>query len=109
MNVGSFELPIELAEALQSGRLKRERGSWHLKYNKDAYGNRLETELGCIYNLAEMAKESAALSKHFQPDGVYGTSAPELTGAGAIPDIIDFSQILCFGHSGDGAPFCLDY
>ncbi|MBL8019919.1 MAG: SMI1/KNR4 family protein [Leptospirales bacterium] len=27
----------------------------------------------------------------------------------AIPDIVDFTHIVCFGTSGDGAPFCLDY
>ncbi len=29
-------------------------------------------------------------------------------GPGAIPDIVDFRGVVCFGMSGDGAPFCFD-
>src|SRR5687768_10658043 len=100
MNVGPFELPPELAEALRRGCLRRERGSWRLKRDCDAYGNRLETQLGEVYDLSRIARESAALPKHFRPDGVYGTSDPEFAGPGAIPDVTDFRQILCFGHAG---------
>ncbi|MCL1961705.1 MAG: SMI1/KNR4 family protein, partial [Desulfovibrionaceae bacterium] len=109
MHINSFELPVELAEALRTGSLQRERGSWPLKHNLDTYGNRLETELGSLHDLPSMAKKSAALSKDFQSDGMYGTNYPEFAGPGGIPDITDFSQIICFGDSGDGAPFCLDY
>jgi hypothetical protein len=109
MKVGSLELPPELAKALQSGYLRRERGSWPLKQDRDAFGDHLETELGETYDLGRIAVESAALPEHFQCDGVYGTSDPEFAGPGAIPDVTEFSQVLCFGHAGDGAPFCLDY
>ncbi|MNF08811.1 SMI1 / KNR4 family protein [compost metagenome] len=26
-----------------------------------------------------------------------------------MPDIIDFTEIICFGMAGDGSPFCFDY
>ena len=45
----------------------------------------------------------------FEPNGAYGESLPEMAGPSAIPDIVDFDGVVCFGISGDGAPFCFDY
>lgn len=51
----------------------------------------------------------AELPKHFAPDGFYGEPSVEADAPGYIPDIVDFSKIVCFGISGDGAPFCFDF
>ena len=75
----------------------------------DAFGNRLETELGeFLETEAAMEQATDDLSRHFKADGCYGESGEEAEPDG-IPDIVDFSRIVCFGSSGDGAPFCLDY
>src|SRR5262249_48296221 len=69
-----------------------------------------ETELGEFYDTRERVdNETAELRVGFEADGFYGESLPDMAGPGAIPDILDFSKIVCFGISGDGAPFCLDY
>src|SRR5690606_288217 len=69
-----------------------------------------ETELGEVSRTVEQIKiETDVLPTHFQPDGYYGESLPDMAGPGAIPDIVDFSQIVCFGIAGGGEPFCLDY
>jgi hypothetical protein len=109
MKVGSLELPRELADALVTGRLRRARGVWNLKRDVDAYGNHLEADLGDVFDLSTIAAKSATQAKDFQADGVYGSSDPELAGPGAIPDVTDFSEVLWFADSGDGAPWCLDY
>jgi hypothetical protein len=54
-------------------------------------------------------RETAAPSQHFRPDGHFGESVPEMAGPETIPDIIDFSGIVCFSMSSDGAPLCLNY
>ena len=76
----------------------------------DAFGNRLETELGEFLG-TEAAIEQAtdALSGDFEPNGVYGEPRGGTKQPCGIPDTIDFSGVLCFGISGDDAPFCLDY
>jgi hypothetical protein len=110
MKINGFDLPLLFLDAISSGRLKREVGSWDLAKNIDAYGNPLETELGEVFDTYEMLqKETDALSEGFEADGTYGEPATDLEGPGAIHDIIDFSQIVCFAISGDGSPFCFDY
>ena len=81
-----------------------------MRSNCDAFGQFLETELGEVYDTpAKIERETAELPVGFEPKGGYGESRAELAGPGAIPDIVDFSGVLCIGMSGDGAPFCLDY
>jgi len=94
---------------MSSGCLRREKGSWPLREELDAFGQRLETGLGeFLETEADIEQATDALSRNFKADGIYGqpSEEPEL---GGIPDIVDFSGLLCFGSSGDGAPFCLDY
>ena len=110
MKLPGFDLPKSLVAGVRRGRFRRERGSWALRSDHDSFGNVLETELGEVFETAEqLASESAGLSTYFSSDGDYGSSSPELAGPGAVPDIVDFSRIICFATSGDGAPFCLDY
>ncbi len=102
-----MELPKELADAIRTGSLRRDRGSWPLKVAFDAYGNPLETELGEVYDLAQMVKHSASLPDHFRDE--YVDAPLQFSGPGGIPAIRDFTQIVAFAIAGDGAPFCLDY
>ena len=53
-------------DALRRGRFHRARGSWQLKYDRDAYGQPLETELGEVYEtLDEQQDATANLAGYF--------------------------------------------
>jgi hypothetical protein len=98
-----------MAQAMSNGRLRRERGSWPLREEQDAFGQRLETELGeFLETEAAIEQATDVLSRDFKAHDFYGEAHQEAE-PGGIPDIVDFAGILCFGSSGDGAPFCLDY
>ena len=65
-------------------------------------------------DLAEVYQEQATLTQAtlrvaigFEPDDWYGARTPDVPGG--IPDIVDFSQIVCFGSSSEGEPFCFDF
>ncbi len=74
------------------------------------YGNLLETKLGQVFDTpARIKEETDSLPVHFAPDGYYGESLPDMAGPGAIPDIVDFVEIVCFAIAGGGEPFCFDY
>jgi hypothetical protein len=50
------------------------------------------------------------LPDYFQPDGDYGEpGSPGEDEPGFIPDVVDFSLIICFAVDGEDAPFCFDY
>ena len=69
--------------------------------------------MGEVYENEEtILKETIELPKGFELNGYYGepTDLNEAKDSpGFIADIVDFSQIVCFGIAGDGAPFCFDY
>ncbi|UTZ41380.1 SMI1/KNR4 family protein [Vibrio campbellii] len=104
-----LELPDFLIEVMGSRMYQIEVGSFSLKQKSDSYGNHLDTELGQLCSSKdEVLRCTEALKSDFVPDGCYGSS--ELSGyPGEIRDITDFSKIVCFGYSSDGAPFCLDF
>ena len=110
MTINEHKLPKALTEVLDTQVLRRTVGTWELKKNSDAYGDPLETSLGEVFHTkAQIEQETSQLSENFKADGFYGEDAPHLQGPGAIPDILNFEGLLCFGQSGDGSPFCLDY
>ena len=110
MTTNGLLLPASFVEAVEVGFLKREVGSWQLRVNRDAFGHELETELGEVYDtLEEINEETARLPTGFEPNDYYGESLQQMAGPCAIPDIVDFSKVVCFGISGDGSPFCFDY
>ncbi len=110
MEINGLKLPNSFVEAIHNSTLRREIGSWLLREEVDAYGNKLESELGEIYETQDaLIRETNLLPKHFAPDGYYGEPSEWQNEPGFIPDIVDFSEIVCFGMSGDGAPFCFDY
>ncbi|MFK3817139.1 SMI1/KNR4 family protein [Pseudomonas sp. NPDC089407] len=81
-----------------------------LKEDKDAFGNPLETELSRIYTDKEIInKKTNSLKDDFPSSKDYGISSETPPYPGAINDIVDFENILCFGTSGDGSPFCFDF
>ena len=96
---------------MQISDFDRERGSWQLEQDVDAFGNMLETELATVYTEVEsINKETDALPKAFQSDGCYGESSPEEESLpGYIPDITDFSAVVCLAISGGSGPFCFDF
>jgi hypothetical protein len=112
MFINGLKLPAKFIEALISGLLKRERGVWNLKENKDSYGNFLESELGDVFSSEEeFSKEFVKLPIGFEHTEYYGVDLANENkdSPGYIPDITDFSKIVCFAYSGDGSPFCFDY
>jgi hypothetical protein len=110
MRVNDLAIPAPLALAIRSGKLIRSAGSWQLLRGVDAYGNRLETELGSVAGTAEqMAEATALLPEQFSPDGCHGAASGTDGPAGAVDDIVDFTHLVCFAWAGDGSPFCMDY
>ncbi|MEH6446597.1 MAG: SMI1/KNR4 family protein [Oceanospirillaceae bacterium] len=98
-----------MEEIINSGELFRKIGSWNLKSNIDSYGNILETEFSSLLSTEqEILDATIQLSKDFVADGDYGAETDD-NYPGSIPDIIDFSKVVCFGFSGDGSPFCFDF
>jgi hypothetical protein len=110
MTVNGHRLPTSFLQSLASNILTRNAGSWPLRSDRDAFGRPLETELAVVYSTPEeIERATADLLISFEPNGVYGESLPEMAGPGAIPDIVDFGGIVCFGEAGDGSPFCFDF
>ena len=74
----------------------------------DAYGHPLMLGLAHVYqDPMALARATLRVAIGFKADAWYGARLPG--SAGAIPDIVDFSRILCFGSSSDGEPFCFDF
>ena len=74
----------------------------------DAYGHPLMLGLAQVYQEPmALARATLRVAIGFEADAWYGARLP--ASAGAIPDIVDFSRILCFGSSSDGEPFCFDF
>jgi hypothetical protein len=117
MKIGALELPKALSQAIEHRTLSREIGSWPLLYEKDHFGNHLETELGYVFeSIDQIVTETEKLREYFPTDTDTDTddfidAHVDLHGcaATAIPYIRDFSEVVCFAFSGDGAQFCLDY
>jgi len=110
MQIRRITLPSDFVTCVEKGVLRRKRGSWPLRFNRDAFGNPWASELGKVYeNEKDIERESDLLPKHFPP--MEETRVPEMFSdtPGFIPYISDFSQILIFAISGDGAPYCFDY
>ena len=109
MQINGLPLPDRFIKCLSDKELYREVGSLALRAT-DAYGNPLESELGEVHDsLESIASATSELPIHFEDDGCYGGESDSANEAGYVPDIIDFSRIICFGSSSDGSPFCLDY
>jgi hypothetical protein len=109
MNIRGLTVPPLLVAMIDEGSFVRERGSWQLSKDIDAYGNFWESELGHVHaSAAEIETASALL-----PQGFPSEEAEEIDDwvsmPGHIPYIVSFESILEFATSGDGAPFCLDY
>jgi hypothetical protein len=109
MIVNELNLPDSFIAVITAGKLRRVIGSWPLKQNLDYYGNYLETELSEVFeDEVAIASATSSLSEHFVADGYYGDGSKNEEPR-AIADITDFTQIIQFGASGDGAPFCFDF
>ena len=108
MVVNGLKLPEHFVRLLESGHLKREVGCRELKRNVDAYGNPLDTELAEVFSSSdEIAAATSELAEYYMPEGDYGDE--EQDEPGYIPDITDFTQVVRFANSADGAPFCFDF
>jgi hypothetical protein len=112
MLINGLTLPDSFIQDIAAGRFKRAKGSWRLREPRDAYGNHLETELADVFDTPEaIAQHTRELPNGFEPDEYYGQEPKEdeEQAEGWIPDIVDFTMILCFGMAGDDAPFCFDF
>ncbi len=100
-------LVLEIARLLNGWSF---RPSLRLIGGLDEYGHRLETELSkVLLSKVELVASSSKLSTQFAPDGTYGQEVQPMGDSSALIDIIDFSGIVLFGESADGAPFCFDF
>ena len=111
MEINELKLPALFVRNAHEGKFHREFGSWELKKKVDAFGNYLETEIGQVFiDIDSIIRETKDLPEHFAPDGFYGEPVEDgEKEPGFIPDIIDFSKIVCFAISGDGSCFCFDF
>ena len=110
MLINGNSLPSSFVKATEEKVLDRDVGSWHLKESLDFFGNKLETELGQIHaSEQEILKNTTDLIDSYRPDGIYGSDSEYKDEPGFIEDIIDFTDIVTFAISSDGAPFCFDY
>jgi hypothetical protein len=109
MEINGLKLPAMFVQDIHEGKFQRVLGSWQLKENVNAFGNHLETEIGDVYeDPKSIIQETNLLPKHF-PSEFFVEPSEWQNQPGFIPDILDFSKIVCFGMSGDGAPFCFDF
>jgi hypothetical protein len=112
VQVNGLYLPDSFERAIQEGKTSR---IWRLKNGEDAYGNRLWTSVGTIYTdedalLNETADVAGVRSHDLEaPEGLTVEEEPYANDPGFVPYITDFSKIVCFGHAGDGSPFCFDF
>lgn len=109
MKVRNMALPQSFVEF--SRRTESMNGSSGLELIKkaDSFGNFLETELSSVFlDIETIIEETESLATNFVPDGDYGSDL-NIGMPGAIPDIVSFEKIVCFGMAGDGAPFCFDF
>ena len=112
MNINGLVLPAKFVISIQQGTFRRKRGSWQLLQDVDAWGLPLETNLDKVYEAeTHILTETDKLTHDFPPDGLDGLDGPDPCEdmPGFIPYITDFSKIVCFGISGEDAPFCFDY
>lgn len=110
MKVNGFQLPHGLVQVLATGRLHREAGCWLMREHRDSFGDKLESDLGEVFpSVARIQHETAALPVGFPADQIPDEWPRDFIGPGAIPDIRDFSRVVCFAVCGGGQPFCLDY
>lgn len=109
MQINGLQLPDRFVRCVDGRELVRDVGSWKLR-STDAYGNHFESEFGAIYDTLEaISKATSDLPNDFEEDGCYGGESEFADQPGFIPEVVDFSKIVCFGFSGDGSPFCFDY
>ncbi len=102
-------MPAAFVTAARQGTLHRERGSWQLRRSADAWGWPLETELSEVYaDEGRIVAETRRLARDFPAHQFDGPDVSEGE-PGFIPYIDDFSEVICFGVAGDGAPFCFDF
>jgi hypothetical protein len=110
MEINGLKLPASFVQDIQERKFQREFGVWELKQDFDAYGNKLETEIGDVYDNSEsLVRETNSISKYFPPDAICDEHNEWENEPGFIPDINDFSQVVEFAVGGDGSPFCFDY
>lgn len=112
MIINGLKLPESFVKAINSSLFYREVGSWELKQNRDFFGNFLETELGYVYSdLDEIKKHTDEQQKYFPSEYAFEDDSEEeyKNRSEYVPYILDFSKIVEFGISGDGAPFCFDF
>lgn len=107
MDVNGLNLPDAFVRAVAQGAFSRHIGARPVE-GVDASGHPLELDLAEVYQeQAALTQATLRVAIGFEPDDWYGARTPDVPGG--IPDIVDFSQIVCFGSSSEGEPFCFDF
>lgn len=109
MEINGLKLPATFVRDIQEGKFQRVIGCWELKENVDAFGNHLETDIGDVYeDTKSIIRQTNDVGEDFTSYKLYEPNEWD-NKPGYIPYISDFSKVVCFGTSGDGADFCFDY
>lgn len=110
MEINGLKLPASFLEAVRVDKLKGVVAGWDLRGAVDAYGNPLNAWLMDVYESQdEVSEATGALSAYLKFDDVSGGVEGAEVEPGCLPDIADYSKVVCFGISQDGAPFCFDF
>jgi hypothetical protein len=110
MMINGQIIPKIFLKALKENKFYREVGSWPIKNNVDSFGNILELDLGYVFSSEnEINDKTNNLAKDFEINDIYGKESEWSKQPGFIKDITNFSKIVAFGISGDGAIFCFDF
>lgn len=103
MDVNGLKLPDAFVRAVAQGA-----------FSSHSVARPVEGLYPLNLDMAEVYQEQATLTQAtlrvaigFEPDDWYGARTPDVPGG--IPDIVNFSQIVCFGSSSAGEPFCFDF
>ncbi|MGK5006968.1 SMI1/KNR4 family protein [Janthinobacterium sp. LB2P70] len=110
MQINGLDVPSEYVAFAARYRDAQGFCNLRLKPERDSFASVLQTELAQIYTDApELTVRTAKLGVCFVADGCYGQPGSVSAEPGAMADIVDFTEIICFGMAGDGSPFCFDY
>jgi hypothetical protein len=116
MVVNGLKLPASFVEFVQTIRDNPLRQHWQLIEPVDAHGNHWEADLDIYTETGMIIQETAELAEHFGPEA-RPLATPEIQKIrdyhaqqpGHIPDIDDFTNVICFGRTASGEKFCFDF
>ncbi|MBA3944741.1 MAG: SMI1/KNR4 family protein [Herpetosiphonaceae bacterium] len=110
LNVNGLTLPTEFTAAVERRIFPYRIGLLEQRGGVDAYGHTVYLDLGDVWqNQDNLDAAVQDLPIGFEPNVGYGHRLATNDIPGSIPDITDFSRVVCFATSSSGAPYCFDF